>query len=100
MTHEQFWKLYESKQIKYKLFAYENPEADNGELALGEVIAFEYDGKFYMRVCKNFSPKGYRKRYKNGGWSSGVFKVFETKQSANAYFKKAFNGYRLVRCSE
>ena len=100
MTHEQFWKLYENKEISYKLYGYENREADNGELALGEVIAFRYDAKFYFRICKNFAPKGYRRRYKNGGWGTASFKEFETKQAANAYFKTAFNDYKLVRCSE
>jgi len=96
MTHEQFWKLYESHEIQCKIFSYENREADNGELALGEVIAFEYEGKYYLRIARNYAPKGYRRRYKNGGWSDSFFKTFDTKEAANAYFKKAFSEYHKI----
>lgn len=93
MTQDKFWELFESERINYKIFSYENPSADNGELALGEVIAFEYEGKYYLRVCENYSPRGYRRRYKNGGWSWAVIKEFDTKQQANKYFVKAFSKY-------
>ena len=96
MTQEMFWKLFESGEIEYKIFSYENSAADNGELAKGEVIAFEHGGKYYLRVCNNYAPKGYRKRYKNGGWGWASIKEFDTKQQANNYFKKAFRDFHKV----
>lgn len=96
MTQELFWKLYESKEIEYKIFRYENAAAKDGELYAGEVISFQYMGKFYLRICNNYSPRGYRKRYKNGGWSWAVIKEFDTREQANNYFIKAFKEFHKV----
>lgn len=97
MTHEEFWNLYENGEIQVKFFTYENPEADNGELALGEVDAYQYNGKFYLRISQNTAPKGYRRRYRNGGWSWATIKEFPTAAAANAYFKKAFPLYKKAK---
>ena len=93
MTQETFWRLFESKEIAYKIFTYENPNAEDGEVSSGEVITFEYQGKFYLRICESHKPVGYRKRYKNGGWDWAKIKEFDSKEHANAYFKKAFGKY-------
>ena len=96
MTHNEFWDLWVNKSCKFKVFYYDNPDADNGELALGEVIAFEYDGKYFLRYARNYAPKGYRKRYKNAGWTDAEICEFKTKENANNFFRKMFPEYRKI----
>lgn len=96
MTHTEFWEHYDKRDISMTLWYYENQQADNGDLAMGEIISFSHGGKYYFRVCKNFAPKGYRRRYKNGGWSQAFFMVFDNKESANTYFIEHYNNYTKI----
>jgi len=97
MTHERFWELYDNGEIKVKVFAYDNLEAPDGCMTHGEIDAFEFGGKFYLRFYKEYAPAGYRKHYKNGGSSSSTIKEFDNKNSANNYFKMAANGFKRVQ---
>lgn len=93
MTHEEFWDLYDNNQITVKVF--------DGELD-GEhksVEAFEYNGKFYLRIHTSYQyttgRRAWGKRYRMSK-NSDYIKEFDTKQHANNYFKKAFSGLPRV----
>ena len=96
MTHEKFWELYDSNQITVKVFQ----GTDQEEQTTTDVEAFEYDGKFYLRVHTRYEYICDRHRI-NGKWykmtrGSDYIKEFDTKQHANNYFKKAFSGLTRV----
>ena len=86
MTNETFWKLYDKNEINVKCFEFKKEHKDV------EVSAFEYDDKYYLRICTVYESYTLDrtaecgKRYRMG-YNSCVIKEFNNKDSANRYFK-------------
>lgn len=94
MTHEQFNSLYNDGKITLKIYS---GTVDGVEKC---IEAFEYDGKFYLRIHSAFKyVTGRRSNGKRYGMTreSHYIKEFESREHANNYFKKASEG--LVRIS-
>lgn len=107
MTHEDFNKLYEMGEITIKVFAgeaaTERLDANgNPVIERREVEAFEYGGKFFMRLHKTArwtswgNKRGRRARLMRLD-ESHIIKEFETKAHANNYFKKFADGFNMKR---
>ena len=95
MTQNKFWELYDAGKINVKIFT----GIVDGDVEK-TIEAFEYEGKFYLRIITRYEwrtgprihkPNGYNMA---GGHTS--IKEFETKNQANAYFKKAGQGLSRV----
>lgn len=93
MNNELFWKLYNSNNISVKTYA---GTEDNGTEK--EVSAFEHDGKYYLRIVTDFKyildrtatcGKKFRMCRHNC-----FFKEFQSRESANNYFKKVVSGMK------
>ena len=108
MTHEDFYKLFNEGEITVKVFAgdkiVECPEgcAETETNEHREVEAFEYAGKFFMRLHVEsqwtyYKMKGYRKARVRGGKDLHYIKEFDTKTHANNYFKKFTEGWDMKR---
>lgn len=108
MTHEDFNRLYDSGEIAVKIFAGEAPIKDkvdaygNAVIEHREVEAFEYNGKFYLRLHKTARWTFFRNHGKVRGMLKGdmedhFIKAFETKAHANNYFKKFADGFDMKR---
>ena len=89
MTQTEFWELYNNGTLNAKLYDFSQGED------VTEVVAFEYEGKYFLRV---FSRHPYLlHRCVGRKYSRDVtyhmpgehccIKEFETKDHANAYFK-------------
>lgn len=87
MTNELFWNLYDSGEIETKIYTFETDKKST------EVAAFEFMGKYYLRICTKYGDylldrtAECGKVYRMGGYSSCVIKEFDTKNAANSYFK-------------
>ena len=92
MTHDEFWRLYDSGEISVKVYSGKVGDTEKS------VEAFEYGGKFFLRIHNSreyvTGTRAWGKRYRMTN-ESHVIKEFDSKRSANAYFKKAAAG--LVR---
>ena len=94
MTNEMFWDLLDSGKIRVAIWYGEN----DGKTK--EVDAFEHDGKFFLRICATRTyvtgERAYGKRYRMAPMWNAI-KEFDTRESANAYFKKCADGLKRVR---
>lgn len=108
MTHEEFRRLYEAGEIEVKIFAGDKTikcpdgavEDETNEHR--EVEAFEYNGKFFMRLHVEsrwtyYKTKKYGKRRVRAGDDSHFIKEFDTKAHANNYYKKFTSGFEMKR---
>lgn len=105
MTHEDFRKLYEAGKITVKVFEgeatitpYGAIENDVKELRIVE--AFEYNGKYFLRIHIEACWTIYRNHGKVQGrlrrdHDEHFIKEFDTKAHANNYFKKVADGYNM-----
>lgn len=103
MTNSEFWKLWDNKELE-NVSIWRKAEQDiDPEFAdfRNEVVAFAYNGKFFLRIVQF---NGYDGSY-SGNWGNRKFtkkavrtysaiKEFDNKNSANAYFKKCAAGYK------
>ena len=107
MTHEDFNRLYDSGEIAVKVFVGEAPidrvDADgNAVIERREVEAFEYNGKFFLRLHKTakWTSMG-RKKHRQARLmrldESHFIKEFETRAQANNYFRKFAEGFNMKR---
>lgn len=106
MEQSTFWKLFNGDEIDVKVYVIDNTETaedyKSDELQYAEISAFEYDGKFYLRIytrrpayiCDRTRTNG--KKYRMGREYCYI-KEFTTKAQANNYFKKVVNGYEYHR---
>lgn len=105
MTHEEFWKLYDSNTLEN--VSIWRKEQENIDPMFNdfrnEVIAYAHNGKYYLRIVQFngyhiwWVGHGSGRHPKREGvkvWS--VIKEFNTKEQANAYFKKCAAGYKKV----
>lgn len=93
MTNEIFWELYDNGSINVKIW---DGVVDGVKKS---IEAFAFDGKFYLRVHSVFEyTTGERARGKSYKMSkeSHFIKEFDSKERANAYFKKAAEGLKRV----
>jgi len=94
MTHDKFWDLYNNGEIQVKVW---DGEIDGVQKS---VEAFEYDGKFFLRIHSVYryvtGERKFGKRYRMSK-ESHFIKEFNSKEHANAYFKKAAQGLKKVR---
>ncbi len=97
MTHNEFNKLYANGEIVIKTYGNEASGLDKEEKT---IEAFEYNGRFYLRIHKVYryltGERRCGKRYKMTK-ESHFIKEFETKQQANNYFKKVAEGCRFIK---
>ena len=96
MTHEEFNSLYDNGIITVKIF--EAVEEDGTEKS---VEAFEYDGKYWLRIHSVLRYILDRqaecgKKYRMAK-ESHFIKEFVSKEQANRYFKKISNNFKRVR---
>ena len=97
MTKHEFWKLYDSGAICCKVFEWRDG------LESKEVSAFEYDGKFFLRITNETAGSSWvdntgKNRHTRGSINTQI-KEFNSKAHANNYFKKVFEGreYKKVQ---
>ena len=107
MTHEDFKRLYEAGEITVKVFEGEATITPYGALEKDVkerriVEAFEYDGKFFLRIHIEARWTIYRNRGKVRGKlrrdrDEHFIKEFDSKAHANGYFKKVSDGFTMKR---
>lgn len=94
MTHEEFWELYDSGKITVKIWAGIVDETEKS------VEAFEYNGKFFLRIHSEYTyvtgERAWGKRYRMSR-ASNFIKEFDSKAHANNYFKKVAEGLTRVQ---
>ena len=108
MTHEEFNRLYDNGEIAVKIFAGDKTircpegavESETNEHR--EVEAFEYNGKFFMRLHVEsrwtyYRQVRHRRKLCRGGDDSHYIREFDTKAHANNYFKKFAEGTSMKR---
>ena len=105
MTHEEFRRLYETGRIVVKVFEGESTIIPCG--AIEKVVkerrtieAFEYRGKYFLRIHIEARWSIYRNRGKVQGRlmrdrDEHFIKEFDNKAHANNYFKKLADGYNM-----
>lgn len=105
MTHAEFWNFYDSNALENVSIWRKEQEDIDPEFSdfRNEVIAFTYNGKYYLRIVQfnGYSVwwvgrRGRRTVKRDGVRTWSVIKEFDTKASANAYFKKCAVGYKKV----
>ncbi len=98
MTQEKFWELWDAKALNFKCYRYENRDAHDGDLAWGDVVAFEYEGKYYIRYARYYKPMGWvKKRSPEGAMElNGRICEFQSRENANHFFKRFFSDFRKV----
>ena len=92
MTQQEFWNLHDSGTIECKIFVWED------EYDRKTVEAFEYNGKFFLRIIDEVGGRSWYSEVKHRmthtrGYINTRIKEFDTKAHANNYFKKVFEGY-------
>lgn len=107
MTHEDFRRLYEAGEITVKVFEGEATITPYGALEKEVkerhiVEAFEYSGKYFLRIHIEARWSIYRKYGKVRGRlrrerDEHYIKEFDTKAHANNYFMKLADGYNMKR---
>ena len=107
MTHEDFRRLHKSGEITVKEFAGEASIKSEGALEKNVteqrvIEAFEYGGKYYLRLHVQAQWSIYRDHGKVQGRLKRVrddhfIKEFETKVHANNYYKKFTEGFTMRR---
>lgn len=89
MTHQDFRKLHDASLLALKIYKGNIDGEDR------TVEAFEWDGKYYLRIHKVFryvtGQRSNGKRYKMAR-ESHIIKEFDSKAQANNYFKKVADG--------
>lgn len=96
MTQAEFWKLYDNGELENVSHWYRKDAED----FTSEIIAFAYDGKYYLRIVQfngyytwHVGHGSSRHVVRDGVRTWSVIKEFDNKNSANAYFKKCAAGY-------
>ncbi len=94
MTHADFNRLYDAGEIIVKVYSGVIDETEKS------IEAFEYGGKFYLRIHSIFKYTLDRttecgKRYRMSK-ENHFIKEFDNKEHANNYFKKAAHGLTRV----
>lgn len=93
MTNELFWELYDNGKIQVKIYS---GVVDDTEKS---IEAFEYNGKFYLRIHSVHKyvtgERRFGKQYRMSK-ESHYIKEFDTRRHANRYFKKAAQGLARV----
>ena len=107
MTHEEFRRLYEADDIIIKVFEGEAIITPHGALEKDVkerriVEAFEYGGKYFLRIHIEACWTIYRNHGKVRGRlkrdrDEHFIKEFDNKAYANNYFKKLATGYNMKR---
>ena len=102
MTHSEFWKLMDAGDlVNLSIWRKEQEDIDpEFQDFRNEVVAFTYNGKFYLRIVRFcgydgiYTGRGGNRHFvRKAVHRSSYIKEFESKHSANAYFKKAAAGY-------
>lgn len=93
MDHKTMNRLYNDGEIVVRSFAREFDEYGNKEV----IEAFEYDGKFYLRLhlFKRYGSNRVRGKFYvlyHSPLFSSYIKEFDTKERANNYYKKVTVG--------
>lgn len=115
MEQSTFWELFDTHEIDAKIYRIDNTDAvtehtedgvyksdKSDEILFGEIVAFEYDSKYYLRIyirypnytCDRTPSNG--KRYRMSR-DYCYIKEFNDKVQANNYFKKVVKGYEYHR---
>ena len=93
MTHEEFNELYDNGKITVKIYS---GVIDGVEKC---IEAFEYNGKFYLRIHSVFKyvtgERAFGKRYRMSR-ESHYIKEFDNRKVAINYFKKAAEGLKRI----
>ena len=97
MTHEEFNNLYDSGKITLKIYTWKDANSDDNKC----VEAFEYNGKFYLRIHTEHYYHLYRRAYGGHNYrmcnDSHFIKEFTDRNYANNYFKKICDNWTRVK---
>lgn len=102
MTHAEFWELYNAGKLENVSVWRKEQEDIDPEFSSfrNEVIAFVYDGKFFLRIVQFngytvwWVGRGSKRHViRDGVRTYSAIKEFDNKNAANAYFKKCAAGY-------
>jgi len=105
MTRQEFWNLYNADKLENVSIWRKAQEDIDPEFSdfMNEVVAFTYNGKYYLRLVQFngytvwfVGRRGHRHPKRDGVRTWDYIKEFDTKERANAYFKKAAAGYKKV----
>lgn len=108
MTHTEFWNLYDNDKLEnVKTWRRKEDIDTEGDFDcnefFSEIISFVYENKYYLRIVqfngyhvRFVGRRGHREAKRDGVKTWSVIKEFDSKSSANAYFKKCAVGYSIV----
>ena len=90
MTHEKFWDLWVNKACKFKMFVYNNPDADNGELAMEKLFHLNIMGNIFLDMREIMRLKGIVGVIKMPGGQMLRFASFRLKKTQITFSEKCF----------
>ena len=101
MNNTEFRKLFDDGQLE-NLKVFQKPSFDGNN---DEIVSFQYNGKFFLRIVKYYEAHygwyvghGSARHWKESGGNkfSSFIKEFESKDHANAYFKKCAEWFKRI----